>query len=86
MKYEDMLNTITLGDSYELIKDIPDNSIDCIYIDIPYLYEKGGAGTSEMSKRAAKQKMELQGTMKLYDKSKSATENLRIAKNKKKCK
>lgn len=30
MKYEDMLNTITLGDSYELIKNIPDNSIDLI--------------------------------------------------------
>lgn len=81
MKFEDMLNTITLGDSYELIKNIPDKSIDCIYIDIPYLYKKGGAGTSEMSKRAAKQKMQLQGSIKLYDKTKSATENLRIAKN-----
>lgn len=26
MKFEDMLNTITLGDSYKLIKDIPDKS------------------------------------------------------------
>lgn len=39
MKFEDMLNTITLGDSYELIKNIPDKSIDCVYIDIPYLFE-----------------------------------------------
>ena len=40
MKFEDMLNTIQLGDCYELIKNIPDKSIDCIYIDIPYLYTK----------------------------------------------
>lgn len=33
------VNTIYLGDSYELIKKLPDNSIDCIYTDIPYLYE-----------------------------------------------
>ena len=29
------------GDCYELIKDIPDKSIDLVYIDIPYLYSKG---------------------------------------------
>lgn len=32
-----MINTIQLGDCYELIKKIPDNSIDCIYVDVPYL-------------------------------------------------
>lgn len=42
MKYEDMLNTITLGDSYELIKNIPDNSIDLIVTDPPYEYTTGG--------------------------------------------
>ena len=31
------LNTIVLGDSYKLIKEIPDKSIDLIYTDIPYL-------------------------------------------------
>ena len=35
-------NKIYLGDSYKLIKEIPDNSVDCIYVDIPYLYKKGG--------------------------------------------
>lgn len=44
MKFEDMINTITLGDSYKLIKDIPDNSIDLVYTDIPYEYESGGKG------------------------------------------
>ena len=29
------------GDCYKLIKDIPDKSIDLVYIDIPYLYEGG---------------------------------------------
>ena len=38
MEFEDMINTIQLGDCYELIKNIPDKSIDLVYIDIPYLY------------------------------------------------
>lgn len=36
-----MINTIQLGDCYELIKKIPDHSIDLVYIDIPYLYSSG---------------------------------------------
>lgn len=44
MKFEDMLNTITLGNSYEIIKDIPDKSIDLVYIDIPYLFNQSGGG------------------------------------------
>lgn len=36
--FQDMLNTITLGNSYELIKEIPDNSIDLIVTDPPYRY------------------------------------------------
>ena len=31
------LNKIHLGDSYELIKEIPDNSVDLVIIDPPYL-------------------------------------------------
>ena len=37
MKFEDRLNKIRLEDSYKLIKDIPNKSIDLVYIDIPYL-------------------------------------------------
>ncbi len=36
MKFEDAINTIQLGDCYELIKEIPDKSIDLIIIDPPY--------------------------------------------------
>lgn len=54
MKFEDMLNTITLGDSYKLIKDIPDKSIDCIYTDIPYLITHGGKGNSPLARRIDK--------------------------------
>ena len=51
MKYEDMLNNITLGNSYELIKDIPDKSVDLVIIDPPYLIENTKAGgNSELSK------------------------------------
>ena len=53
------LNKITCGDCYELIKELPDKSVDCIYIDIPYLYEQGGTGHSEMGVRTARKKEEL---------------------------
>ena len=44
MKFEEMINTIQLGDSYELIKNIPDKSIDLMIIDPPYEMETRGAG------------------------------------------
>lgn len=56
---EENMNSIVLGDSYELIKNIPDKSIDCIYTDIPYFYVQGGIGNSELGKRMAKKKIEL---------------------------
>ena len=39
-----MEQKILKGDSYKLIKDIPDKSIDLIYTDIPYLYVNAGYG------------------------------------------
>lgn len=59
MKFEDMINTITLGDSYELIKDIPDNSIDLVYIDTPYLFDSHGKGHSELAQRMDKKNKDL---------------------------
>lgn len=47
-------NKIYLGDCYELIKQISDKSVDCIYTDIPYLYDKGGCSGSEIALRMAK--------------------------------
>jgi site-specific DNA-methyltransferase (adenine-specific) len=47
------LNKIHLGDSYELIKQIPDKSIDIIYTDIPYDIQ-GGAGGGFMSERISR--------------------------------
>lgn len=43
--FNELLNKITLGDSYKLIKQIPDNSIDLIIIDPPYLIENTNGGT-----------------------------------------
>ena len=37
-----MQNKIYLGDSYKLIKQLPDNSIDLIITDPPYEYTTGG--------------------------------------------
>ena len=58
MWFQDMINTITLGDSYKLIKDIPDKSIDLIYTDIPYLFADGGSSNSPLSQRIKKLKQQ----------------------------
>ena len=42
------LNKIYLGDCNELIKQIPDRSIQIIYTDVPYLYQMGGGGSHLM--------------------------------------
>ena len=52
-------NNIYLGDSYELIKSIPDKCIDLIYIDIPYLIGHGGSGGSDLAYRIHKEQAEL---------------------------
>ena len=48
------LNEIYNEDCYEAIKKIPDKSVDCIYTDIPYLYDSVGGGDSELAKRITK--------------------------------
>lgn len=45
------LNEIYNEDSYIAIKNIPDKSIDCIYTDIPYKYQKGGASSTLLGQR-----------------------------------
>ena len=41
MKFEDMINNVILGDCYEVIKNIPDKSIDLILTDPPYDFHCG---------------------------------------------
>jgi len=53
------INKIYLGDSYELIKQLEDKSVDCIYTDVPYLYKQGGFGSSDLGKRQEKKRLEL---------------------------
>ena len=36
LKFENMINKIILGDSIEIMKQIPDDSIDLIFADPPY--------------------------------------------------
>ena len=54
MKFEDMINKVINCDCYEMIKNIPDKSIDLVYIDIPYLIEDGGCSSSDLSLRIKK--------------------------------
>lgn len=55
------INKVYFKDSNDFIKNIPDKSIDCIYTDVPYLYELGGAGKSELGQRLDKMKVQLGG-------------------------
>ena len=77
------LNKCYCEDSYKAIKEIPDNSIDCIYTDIPYLYNQGGSGSSALGERTAKKRLELMGLSAKFmeNEGKSRGEALRIAKN-----
>lgn len=80
------LNKVYCEDSYKAIKELPDKCIDCIYTDIPYLYNQGSSGSSELGERTAKKRLELMGCADMYLKNKDTTkgEALRIAKNAKK--
>ena len=47
-------------DCYKAIKELPDNSINCIYTDIPYLFDQGGSGNSRIALQVKKMKKELE--------------------------
>lgn len=80
---ENYLNKITCGDSYKLIKELPDKSVDCIYVDIPYLFDSGGGGNSPLGERIIKKTLQLKGASEKYINSfDTRKEALRIAKNK----
>ena len=82
MNFENIINTIQLGSCYDLIKNIPDKSIDLVYIDIPYLYHQGSGGNSSLGERTAKKRLQLMGANEKYINSfGTKTEALRIAKN-----
>lgn len=79
--FNELLNKITLGDSYELIKQIPDDSIDLVIMDPPYEFDTGsGAGAFGTKRRNYRKEY-----ISLYhEKGKSTkdTERLRISANK----
>ena len=70
------------ADCYEYIKQIPNKSIDLVYIDIPYLYNQGGCGSGDFAERTAKKRLALMGaTEKYMNDFSSKKEALRIAQN-----
>lgn len=83
--YKDDLIQIYNADAYDLIKTIPDKSVDLVYIDIPYLIESGGVSSSALSKRIHRIKDTLEGNQEkikalqdkaneLYEKMQNATD------------
>jgi DNA modification methylase len=61
------MNEIIEGDGLEYIKLLSDNSIDCIYTDVPYLYDCGGGGSSEIALRISKLKKEDLANLNIID-------------------
>ena len=59
MSIEKYLNKITCGDSYKLIKELPDKSVDLIVTDPPYLLETEGSKENNISKTFANCNSEL---------------------------
>lgn len=53
------LNKIYLGDAYELIKQIPDKSVDLIVTDPPYEFDSGGSSQSDFGQRKTKSNTEI---------------------------
>lgn len=45
---------IILGDAYELIKQVPDKSVDLIVTDPPYLYTTAKKGAKSITLRKAR--------------------------------
>lgn len=75
-----MLNNITLGDSYKVLKEIPENSVDLVIIDPPYEFGQCvGAGAFGTKKRNYHEEY-----LNLYKETGSTqeTERLRISANK----
>ena len=68
-------NNIYHGDSYKLIKEIPDKSVDLIYTDIPYDFVGNGGGGGAFGEKKRDYHKE-------YQKVSINTESQRIAKNK----
>lgn len=79
MEFEKMINTIQLGDCYDLIKNIPDKSIDLVYIDPPYEIIGGGSGGC-----FGTSKRDYHGEYKKLSRSEHKREGLRIIDNTKK--
>lgn len=77
-----MLNKIILGNCYELIKKIPDNSIDLVIIDPPYEFDIGGGG----GRFGTKERNYHNEYLSLYHETGSTkeTERLRVSANKQK--
>lgn len=77
-----MLNKIILGNCYELIKKIPDNSIDLVIIDPPYEFDMGGGG----GRFGTKERNYHNEYLSLYHETGSTkeTERLRVSANKQK--
>lgn len=60
---EENMNTIVQGDSYELIKKIPDKSVDCIYTDPPYEFHCGAGDGGIFKNRIAGKYEDIKGTI-----------------------
>ena len=59
--------SLLCGDCYQMIKDIPDNTVDLIVTDPPYIIDLCGGGQDEISKKKKRQAKELSEISKGFD-------------------
>lgn len=74
-----MINLLN-GNAYELIKTIPDNSIDLVCTDIPYELTQHGGGDSKLSERTIRMRDSVDFISNGIDYDRAFTEFIRICK------
>ena len=55
------LDKIYNANAYEFVKTMPDKSVDCVYIDIPYKLTQGGVSSLKLGQSYARRELELMG-------------------------
>lgn len=75
-----MLNKIILGDCLDILKQIPNKSIDMVLTDPPYIIDNHGGTNSPLAKRCAKVRDKIDDLTKDFDFESVANELIRVCK------
>jgi len=74
------MNKVILGDCLEVMKDIPDGSVDMVLIDPPYKQENHGGGKTDFAQRKLVKDLHIDFISNSFDIDKTFNEIIRISK------